>query len=305
MDLRADQVESTKHPLRRPLAVAVLGAVLIAASFGVTSASATLVKEVAGTVRSVVPPVTVPAAPSLPSSPPPSTPPAPIAVPAAPQAPVKLPTGATSTPSPSPSPKPAPSSGATKVSTPVADLPSVGGVTGATKKVASPVRRGATSNRQSGQGTGAPTSEAATAEDDALASRAAARKAGAASTPPSIKPARAAPLRQLFAHVWPAFALGGNGAVLAGPEGAPQLTALDELAAFSAARLFVLGISGASADREPSERSGTPNDASPGAPNNAPAPAGREITLFVIFSFAALLALLMSTVWVELRARYR
>jgi hypothetical protein len=49
----------------------------------------------------------------------------------------------------------------------------------------------------------------------------------------------------------------------------------------------------------------TPEDTTRTTPAAIPLPAGREITFFVIFAFVALLALLASSIWAELRARYR
>jgi hypothetical protein len=313
-----ESVIATKHPLRYRIFVAVAGVVLSAAALGGTSASATLPGEVEGTAKSIAPPVTAPVAASLPSVP---SIPAPSVPPAVPQVPAQTPA-----PSPSSSPAPAPSSSTTRASNPVApvaDAPSVGGVTGSAKKVAavpstpkeaakqvtSPVR-GSGAARPSGHGTSASTADVGASGGDALISGTARRKPAAPSAPPSIRPAKVAPLRQWFARIWPAIELGGNGAVLAQLEGARPLTVFD------AARLFLLGITLASSEPTPSGHLGAPNaslgpnasprpNASLGAPNNSLVPGGREITLFVIISFAALLALLASTVWVELRARYR
>jgi hypothetical protein len=281
---------ATKHPMRYRIPVALAGVALNAAAFGVGSASATLLEEVAGAAKSVAPPVTVPAAPSLPSTAPPSTPPAPVAAPVAPQAPAKLPTSVTQTSSPS----------STEVSSPVADVPSAGGVTGAPKKATSPTGSGEALARQSGHGASASTSEVGTAGGAALTSGRAPRKPSAPSAPPSIRSAEVAPLRRWLARVWPAIELGRGEAVLAKWED----TRTRPLTVFDPPRLFLLGIARASGDPTPSEHSATPNDPLAG-PNSAPVLAGREITLFVIFSFAALLALLVSTVWAELRARYR
>ncbi len=292
----------TATPLRYRIPVAVVGVVLSAASFGVTSASATLSGDVTGVVGSLVPPATVPVAPSPPSPPPPATPPAPTA-PAVPQVPVKLPTGVMPASSPSSSPAPAPSGNTTEVPSPAADVPSVGGTTGAARKAASSVPSGETSVRQSDRGASAPTSEVGATEVDARTSGAPRRKLAAASAPPSIKTGRAAPLRRWLARVWPAIALGPDGASPAQwgdrrPEGTRPPTVFD------AARLLLLGIARASGDPAPSENPARPS-ASPAAPNDGSLPGGREITSFVIVSFAALLALLASSVWVELRARYR
>jgi hypothetical protein len=68
--------------------------------------------------------------------------------------------------------------------------------------------------------------------------------------------------------------------------------------------LLVLGIAQARGDPLPSEHPATP-DSSFAASGNALVSAGRESTLFITFYFAAMLALLTSTIWVKLRARYR
>jgi hypothetical protein len=114
-------------------------------------------------------------------------------------------------------------------------------------------------------------------------------------------------LRRWLARVWPAIALGRNGAaLLAKLEDKPWLTLAD------VAQLLVLGAIGTSGDlvsasadpaSSPSGHATAPADP-PTAPNNSLAPRGREITFFVIFSFAALLALLVSTLWVEIRSKY-
>jgi hypothetical protein len=122
---------------------------------------------------------------------------------------------------------------------------------------------------------------------------------GERSAPPSIGSAQAAPLRRWLAYVWPAIALGRNGEVLAKGETLPPLTLA------GVARLLVMGATRASSggDPRPSAHAVTP-EGPRAAPNGTLVPGGAEITSFVIFSFVALLALLISAAWMEVRSKY-
>lgn len=122
---------------------------------------------------------------------------------------------------------------------------------------------------------------------------------GERSAPPSIGSARPAPLRRLLAYVWPAIALGRNGEALAKGKTLPPLT----LAGF--ARLLVMGATRASGGGDPSPSGqAVTSDAPRAAPNGTLVPGGPETTSFIIFSFAALLALLISAAWMEVRSKY-
>jgi hypothetical protein len=80
------------------------------------------------------------------------------------------------------------------------------------------------------------------------------------------------------------------------------------------ARLLVMGGVRASAGGDLASASGepagfragqaAPPDDRPAGPSDSLVPGGSEITFFVIFSFAALLALLISTLWMEVRSKY-
>jgi hypothetical protein len=281
------------------------------ATFGVTSASASLSGDVARTVGSVVSPVTAPAAPSLPSAQP-STPPPPEA----PQAPATPPVTATSPPPPSPPANLA--SGATKAVDSVTGVlgdggKASGGVTGSPSKAATTVSSASREVAPSASGNGgsvplqggsrasAPSAGAGAAKDDPLPAGTAPRRLAGPSAPPSIESARAAPLQRWLARVWPAIELGRDGSALATWEGGPPRTALDVVA-----RLLVMGAARASATADPtlSAHAARSDAAARPAPVGIPVPDRREITFFVIFSFAALLALLLSTLWVEVRSKY-
>src|SRR4029077_13291765 len=135
---------------------------------------------------------------------------------------------------------------------------------------------------------------------NALASGSTPRKPTGPSAPPSIKSAQAAPLRHWFAHVWPAIELGRDGAVLAKREGGSPLTVS------GVAQLLLMGAIRASASGDPtlSRHAAATLDPSHAAPDSTLVPGGREITFFIMFSFAALLALLIATAWAEIRSKY-
>jgi hypothetical protein len=274
----------------RGIPVAVACVVVSALAFNATPASATLTGEVVKVAGSIVPEVTAPAPPAAPAppSPPSATPPSTpsVAAPAAPQVPAKLPTGA-ATSSPSSNPAPTVASSATKASSPVADGLADAGATETSKQAAPAVSR--------------TSKQAATAVSSTSHEKA--KQVAAPNDPPSIRPARAAPLRRWFAYVWPANALGGDGAALARSAGALPLTVagVARLLFIDAIRAIRASTSGAPTL---SGNVATPDAPPSAAPDRTFVPSGPEISFFVIFSFAALLALLAFTVWVEIRSKY-
>jgi len=299
----SESAVGTKQHLLCCAVVALAGVLMSTAAFGVASASAALPEEVVGSVRSIVSPVTAPAAPTLPDAAP-STPSPPPAAPEAPQAPA----------SPPPNPVTTLASSATKAVATVTGALADGGASQASKKAATvvsstssegakqvtpPAGSGPPAASPSGRGASAPTAEVGTVGDDAPASETATRKFAGPAAPPSITAAREAPLRRWFAYVWPAIAFGRGGVALGEREGAPSPTVSDVVRMLLAGAFPASATGGATVSRGTATR-----DAPHAAPNNTPLPEGREITFFVIFSFAALLAFLMSTLWVEVRSKY-
>jgi hypothetical protein len=276
------------------ISVAVACVLVSALVFNATSASATLTGEVVRVAGSIVPQVTppapppAPAPPSPPSSTAPSTPP--VAAPAAPQVPAKLPTGAAPTSSPSSNPAPPVASSATKASSPVADGLADGGATETSKE--------AETSKQAATTASGTSKEAASAVSSTSQEKA--KRVAAPGAPPSIRAARAAPLRRWLAYVWPAIALGGDGAALAKTVGALPLRVAGVV------RSLLIGAIRASTSGNPtlSGHVATPDASPSAAPDKTFVPGGPEITFFVIFSFAALLALLAFTVWIEIRSKY-
>ena len=130
--------------------------------------------------------------------------------------------------------------------------------------------------------------------DGALASGAVPRKLA----PPSLGSARAAPLRRWLAYIWPAIALGRDRAALARAEDAPPLIEA------AVTRLLTMGATHPGANGDPTLSGPVGPRDDPPVADDTLVPGGREITFFVIFSFAALLALLISTIWVEARSKY-
>ncbi len=308
-------VESAAETKQRLLRVVSAAAVIVVAStaaFGVTSASATLpggVEKVVGAAGSAVPAVTETvgaAAPGAVSPAPPPSPSPPAAAPDTPQAPAP----------PSSSPAPPLADSVTKAVGQVADVLADEGTTetpkkaaaavtgtskGETKQVAPSARSEGPVTFQGGRSASAPTPGGGSVVADAPSSRSTPRMLGERPAPPSVGSARPAPLRRWLAYVWPAIALGRNGEALAKGETLPPLT----LAGL--ARLLVMGATRASGsgdgDPMPSAHA-TPPDVPRAAPNGTLVPGGAEITSFVIFSFAALLALLISAAWMEVRSKY-
>jgi hypothetical protein len=176
---------------------------------------------------------------------------------------------------------------------------------GASKEVARPsAAHEGLATLQGDRGTSAAAARTGTRAggDDVLTSGAATRKRVARGPPPSVRPARAAPLRLLLAYVWPAVALRQGGKSFAG-DGVPPLTVA------GVARLLVMGAIRASGvfarTRRPTATGlAPPAETSRAAPNGSFVPGGNEITSFVVFSFAVLFAFLISTVWLEVRSKY-
>jgi hypothetical protein len=313
----------------RPLSCLFFAVVVVvgAGAFGVASASASLTGDVVKTVGTVVPAVAPPAPP--PSTPPPPAPPAPTVIPAAPKV---------STPSPPPSPVTTVKSTATKVVGQVANVVSGGGSTEPSKQVAEALTNAsgavanapsAVTNTPSAAATSkevtkqvapsvtssesagpardhvgsVPTAELGEAGGDPALPDAASRKhvVPGAGAPPSIRSARVAPFPRWLARIWPAIALGRDGAARVRGQDALSLSVSD------VARLLLagaLGVSASGGDLTAAAPATTPDAPSSVGPRASLVPGGREITFFVIFSFAALLAFLISAVWVEVRSKY-
>jgi hypothetical protein len=285
---------AAEHSLRYPTAVVAIA--LGAATFCASSAAATLPEAVTSVVKSTVPAAVaaLPAA-SPPDAAPPSTPPA-------------------TTPSPLASPPAAPATPRVPSSplrtTPAAETTRVvvAAVTSATGKAtelaAPPTRDTPTPVHLNDDGAGNPPAAVAKTADRARSAAAAGgapAKPAPGGAPRSIGTAQAAQPRWWLARVWPAVALRGG-------EGPTQPTWWGGGGSPPAPRLAHR----APADSQPGSTGPPPPTrvAAPGGttrptPTGIPVPASRELTLFVIFSFAALLALLASTIWTELRARYR
>jgi hypothetical protein len=299
-----------KQLLLRVIPRVVLGAAMAVATFGVSPASASLTGEVVGAAGSVVKTVAAPAAPSLPSAKEPLPPPPPAPPPVSPSPP----------PPPAPDPVPTVAGGAKKVVDSVVDVVAHGDAAGASKKAITeapgaskeadkPVLPSAPDSGASAQlgGAGArlgddaraPSAKAGAAENDAQVPGTAPRRLAAGGAPPSIRSAREAPLRRWLARVWPAIALAGDSPASARLGDALALTVVDitRLLLSGTVRADAGGVLGAAENANAANASRT-------GPVGIPLPGGREITLFVIFSFVALLALLLSTVWVEVRSKY-
>ncbi len=298
--------------LKYVISTVVAGAIAGAAALGAAPASASLTGEVVGAAKSILPPVAVPAVQLPQSVPPPATPP-PASTPDAPQAPATPPSEVTPTPTSPSNPVSTVASSTTKALEHVAEALPGGGKAGAKRgvdaipsaskdagQVPPPLRDGGSATLQDGRGASASIAQPETARDDATMPGAAPRKLTAHRAPPSIGSVRVAPLRRWLARVWPAIELGRARVALARLlEGAPPLPVS------GVTRSLSIGIVRASAGGDPtlSEPAATPSPP-PTAPRNSLVPGGREVTFFVVFSFVALLALLVSTLWVEVRSKY-
>jgi hypothetical protein len=266
--------------------IPVVGAVLIALGFGVSFASAAPLEEAAGAAGSVLTPVTETSVPSLPSAPAPAIPPAPVAAPTVPpvpvnQAPVEVPNGVTPTSSPSHL-EPTPSGGATQVSGPGADSPSIGKTTGAAN---------ASAGRVTSTATGGAQQVAVSARNDAGAGSDSQSGSGPRAPISEVGVARSvqAALPRWFAYVWPAIALGRTGRVLAVLlarwEGATSRPVSDV-----AKSLFQpSGITANDDVSTSSERSATPNSPPPSV-GSAPG-GGMSLFLAMVTSLLALVGL--------------
>lgn len=269
-----DSADKSTRSLRR-CGTSVVGVVLIASVFGVSSAPATLLEEGGGADG----PATATLVPSLPSPLPRVTPPAPVGTPTVPRVPVnhvpvEVPTGVTPTSSPSSHLSSTPSGSATKVLNPGADSPSIGGTTSAGKDSADRVASTSTETAQRA---------AASARSDV----------GADSNSPSgrsVESAEVAVPRRWFAHVWPAIALGrigkGLATLMAGWEGATLLPVSD------AARLFSR-LTGIIEDSDaPPQSPATNGSPAPPPVASMPASGGMSLFLTMITSLLALIGLI-------------
>jgi hypothetical protein len=263
---------STKPSVRG--AISVFGALLVASVFNTGFASAMSLGETAGTAESVVTKITESSSSSLPD---PATPTAPVVTPAAPQLPVKAPSAAA----------PRSSSSSNVAVTLNSVTTSVAGTATSTSReaaqqVSASARNGsgADSNRQgAAQGRGGP------------------RTSGNGEG--SIDPAKVAPLRWFFIHVWPAIALGRDRALLT-----TLLKRLEgttsSLPPTDAARLLT-GFSGAS--RPSGDRTlSTAHSAKPNELPAVPPATGTEVESYRALIFLALVVLGGSfVVWAESR----
>lgn len=286
---------------------------MLAAVFVPASASASLLGKVVETATStgsqVTAPVAQPKPPAAPSIP------APVATPAAPQAPVKSPIGTKpAPPAASPAPTPPSPSSAPRAPSRDVDVPSASGVAETARKAAhavsdaprgvaervTPLVRGAEERvRNSADGSRGPSADAGTAGGVPSAPEPHSRKRTAPGGALSVEPARIALLRRWLARVWPAIALGSDGAILAELEGMRPLARSDVARMLLTGTAPLQGVLARSAHLQ-----------SPKAPvataDGISLRTGLEISLFVICAFAVLLAVLGSSLWVELRAaRYR
>ena len=311
-----------QHLWRRIVLVA--GAILIGLVSSVpASAAAPPAGKAADTVGSTVESVdaTPKAAPSPPSAMPPATPPAPVATPAASRASGKSQTEAAPTPSPSSSH----SSSSPDVDVPSVDgkasaaRNSVGSVTSArketTQQIAASARKettqqiAASARKETTQQVAASArnegSRVSTSpnDPDAGASRATPRAVGTpSSAPPSIRGAEVAALQRWFVRVWPAIALGG------GADRGWAARAIGDLfrpaVAATVRLLFLAPLAARAASDSPfAGHSGTANAPQLALPN-APASADGKRVIYLIV-LAALLALLVFTIWREFRSALR
>jgi hypothetical protein len=263
---------STKPSVRG--GISVFGALLVASVFNTGFASAMSLGETAGAAKSVVTPITESSSSSLPD---PATPTAPVVTPAAPQLPVKAPSAAAPTSSSSSSV----AATLNSVTTGVA-----GTATGTSREAAQQVSAsarngsGADSNRQgAAQGRGGPRTSG---NGEGL-----------------IDPAKVAPLRWFFIHVWPAIALGRDRALLT-----TLLERLEGTTSFpptDAARLLT-GFSGASRPSGDRTLSAAADSAKPNGLPAIPPATGTEVESFRVLIFLAFAVLVGSfVVWAESR----
>jgi hypothetical protein len=172
-------------------------------------------------------------------------------------------------------------------------------------KRATPSARVEAPDRRSGDGARASTPATDPTAADTPAPRAASSRkpAGPDKAPVSIGTARAAPLHQWLARIWPAIELGGRDKEPALPILPALARVAGALRASHAAQLGVLGIGRASDSPVPAGNAIAPSNRF-GADSGL-VPSDRGFALFTTFYFAAVLALLASTIWTRLRARYR
>ncbi len=231
-------------------AVLVVAAVLIALVFAPSFASALPLKEAAGSVKSVVPPVPKPHVPSPPAGPPPKAPAAtaprpPVHVPAAPQPPAKVPAvpqapakapskphvpagKAPSAPATPPTKVPsaphapaAKAPGTTPKSPHVVPAPSGGSSKTSSPGINSPSAKEITNGTRGPAGVATSAVEAGAQETSASAPSGVDGGSGSHSVTSlgsgagSLQTATIAPLPRLLAYVWPAIALGPAGNLLA------------------------------------------------------------------------------------------
>jgi hypothetical protein len=259
----------------------VTGLVLVGLAASASSASATLVGEVAESVGSTVESVeATPQAAPLPGAPP-----------APPQAPVPAQTEAAPSPSPSPG-----------------NVPSADGAAGAAKEAAGSVESaGAEATRQTDASLGTEGSRATTYPSGSAPApnKASTPAIGTAfGAPPSVVAAEVAPLHRWLARIWPAIALGG------GDRGwvAGVMEDLLRPAAAVTARLLPLYPSvsvapAAVADSRLARQHGTAN--APQPPLLDAAASGDAGRVAYLIAFAALMAILAFTIWKEFRASLR
>jgi hypothetical protein len=303
------------NPPRYRNSLAVAGIAIAVAVLAPAAASASLVGDVVEKATSTVMEVTAPV--SQQSPPAPSTPTS-TSVPAAPEVQVKLPAETKSAPS-TPSPATGPSD---PVAAPVRisdghSGDSGGGVAGATREVGS--RAGAVSTVDGAPSEGTervPSSGSdgvvAARQDDGAGGSPEAGTLGSgapvAASPrlveatgaPPIALKRDALLRRLIARIWPAIALASDGALPVTSEVMRPLLPADVSRLLSMDVPPIQGVLASSAElRRPASGPASVAD-------GISLRTGLEISLFVVCAFGVLLALLGSSLWVELRAaRYR
>jgi len=261
-------------------------------TFGVPAASATLVEKVTNTVESAAKSVNVPvnASPSIPTAAPPTK----LPVPASPQAPARVPTEAV----PPRSPAPTGSS---------ADLPSARGQARSASDSAGSAPRGSgESTKPEAVSAGSDETRPSPSSPGGSAGKARRGAGGAASSPPlSVAPVEEAALRRWLARVWPAVALGDDGAGggLVAWVGGDDLfrRAVAVIAPLVSLVSSIARQCGASASRP--VRSARAH--SPHADLASPAlPTGEKKVVYFL-ALAGLLAFLAFTIWKEFRSVLR